>query len=94
MCSPERLNVLLSRARIGFIMVGNMHTFTHARKGSDIWKKLFQLLKREGHIYDGLPVKCERHPSWTAVLQCPEDFMKECPDGGCLEPWYVQSLVS
>jgi hypothetical protein len=89
MSSPERLTVLLSRARDAFIMIGNAHTFTHSRKGSEIWEILISLLGRKGHVYDGLPVKCERHPQRTALLKCPDDFDKECPDGGCLEPWCV-----
>ncbi|THH18626.1 hypothetical protein EW146_g2397 [Bondarzewia mesenterica] len=89
MSSPERLTVLLSRARNAFIMVGNAQTFMHARKGNEIWIKLFDLLGNNGHIYDGLPVRCERHTDRIALLKSPDDFDKECPDGGCPEPWYV-----
>jgi len=42
MSSPERLNVLLSRARDGLIMIGNIQTFTKARKGAEIWLKLVE----------------------------------------------------
>jgi hypothetical protein len=87
MCSPERLNVLLSRARDALIMIGNAHTFQNARKGRELWTKLFSLLSSGGHIYDGLPVKCERHPTRTALLKSTLDFDHECPDGGCKEPW-------
>ncbi|KAF8578762.1 P-loop containing nucleoside triphosphate hydrolase protein [Ramaria rubella] len=86
MYAPERLTVLLSRARNALIMLGNAHTFANARKGNDIWRKLFDLLKHKGHIYDGFPVRCERHTIQTALLKCSDDFEKECPDGGCLEP--------
>ncbi|KAF7355553.1 hypothetical protein MSAN_01472400 [Mycena sanguinolenta] len=86
MFSPERLNVLLSRPRNAFIMIGNSDTFLNSRKGKDLWTKFFGLLKNGGHIYDGLPVKCERHPARTAILKSPIDFENECPDGGCKEP--------
>jgi hypothetical protein len=87
MFSPERLNVLLSRARNALIMIGNSQTFSMARKGGELWTRLFGLLKKDGHVYGGLPVKCERHPDRIATLSHAADFDKECPDGGCKEPW-------
>ncbi|KAF8806261.1 P-loop containing nucleoside triphosphate hydrolase protein [Phlegmacium glaucopus] len=81
MSSPERLNVLLSRARNALIMLGNAETFQKARKGAEQWCKLFTLLGH--HIYNGLPVKCERHEDKVAILKKPEDFDLFCPDGGC-----------
>src|ERR1700722_5784187 len=95
MAAPERLNVLLSRARNALIMIGNAHTFTNARKGSAAWTRLFEHLKGNGHIYDGFPVRCERHTKREALLKCGDDFDKECPDGGCSEPWcFVHRLVA
>jgi hypothetical protein len=91
MSSPERLNVLLSRARDAMILIGNAETFLNARKGRELWNQFFDLLKTSRHIYDGLPVICERHPDRTAVLSRAIDFDEECPDGGCKEPWCVVS---
>ena len=68
-------------------MMGNAETFLKARKGKELWEKFFGLLKRGGYIYDGLPVKCERHPKRTSVLRGIVDFDTVCPDGGCNEPW-------
>ncbi len=93
MNSQERLTVLLSRARDALIMIGNSHTFKNARKGGEVWTSLFDLLRRGGHIYDGFPVRCERHTDRSASLKCPGDFDKECPDGGCMEPWCIQSAL-
>jgi hypothetical protein len=87
MAQPERLNVLLSRARNAMIMIGNSTTFSNARKGKEIWVKLFNHLKKHSHFYDSLPVKCERHPTRTATIKRPADFELMCPDGGCQEPW-------
>lgn len=92
MAFPQRLNVLLSRARDGLIIIGNVGTFSKSRKGKEIWTKLFGMLKHDGHIYEGLPVKCERHPERTALLRDFADFEKECPDGGCNEPWLVMFM--
>jgi len=84
--SPERLNVLLSRARNALIMIGNENTLTKSRKGGKLWARLFKMLRANGHIYEGLPVRCSRHPDRTAVVKDPQQFDVECPDGGCQEP--------
>ena len=89
MYSPERLNVLLSRARNCLIMIGNAATFTGSRKGGDMWTRLFKMLRWNGHIYEGLPVKCPRHPDRTTVVKDSKQFDVDCPDGGCQEPWLV-----
>lgn len=98
MFAPERLNVLLSRARDALIMIGNGETFSTAKKGGELWTRFLTMLRKDGHIYDGLPTRCERHSAKTALLKIPADFDEYCPDGGCSEPWYVlyywQQLLS
>lgn len=89
MSAPERLNVLLSRARNGLILIGNSATFKNPRKGGDVWRQFFRLLETGKYIFDGLPVRCERHPSMKSMLRDPNDFDLLVPEGGCLEPWYV-----
>ncbi|KAF8874384.1 P-loop containing nucleoside triphosphate hydrolase protein [Mucidula mucida] len=89
MFSPERVNVLLSRARNGLIMIGNSHTFTNARKGRELWTKLITMLNHDGHVYDGLPVMCQRHPDRVAIIKSIAQFDVDCPDGGCSESWCV-----
>lgn len=87
MAAPERLNVLLSRARIAIILIGNANTFMNSRKGMHVWVPLFDHLKEHHNVYDGLPVKCERHPQKETLLRHKIDFETECPDGGCADPW-------
>ncbi|KAG8626459.1 hypothetical protein KVT40_005404 [Elsinoe batatas] len=84
--SPERLNVLLSRARDGLIMIGNSETFGEARKGKELWQSLFKDLRNGHHIFDGVPVCCERHKDRMAIVPTPRDFDSICPDGGCNAP--------
>ncbi|KAL2826644.1 P-loop containing nucleoside triphosphate hydrolase protein [Aspergillus cavernicola] len=86
MSAPQRLNVLLSRARNVLIMIGNSKTFNSSRKGKEIWTPFINQLQASGQLYDGLPVKCEQHPSRKAVLKTTEDFETLCPDGGCEQP--------
>lgn len=92
MVSPERLNVLLSRARNALIIIGNPATFLASRKGGELWGSFFDLLAETDSIYEGLPVKCQQHPDREMILSTPEDFDKYCPDGGCSAPWYVNEM--
>jgi hypothetical protein len=87
MDAPQRLNVLLSRARNALIIIGNADTFMKSRRGKETWVPFLNHLSENRHLYDGLPIKCERHPLKKALLQKKEDFDTECPDGGCSEPW-------
>ena len=49
-------------------MIGNVDTFEHARKGQETWRPLLNNLRKGGHIYEGFPVKCERHPTKVAIF--------------------------
>ncbi|KAL8391929.1 hypothetical protein RB599_004739 [Gaeumannomyces hyphopodioides] len=89
MFAPERVNVLLTRARRCLILLGNMETFMKSKKGSATWVRVFELLKENKHLYDGLPVQCTRHADAKAELRSPGDFDRFCPDGGCSEPCKV-----
>ncbi|KAH6889821.1 P-loop containing nucleoside triphosphate hydrolase protein [Thelonectria olida] len=83
----ERLVVLMSRARNGMVLFGNMFTFMKSNKGGEMWKEYFDLLKEQDCLFEGVPVRCERHPDNTSpLLKSPEEFDKYCPDGGCAEP--------
>ena len=87
MAAPERLNVLLSRARKALVLNGNAKTFQASRKGGQIWSSLLKLLGRQDCVFDGLPVRCEQHPDQEMLLQIPSDFDELCPDGGCSAAW-------
>jgi hypothetical protein len=87
MFAPERLNVLLSRARDALILIGNSDTFTRSRKGGALWRTFFELI--QPHVYDGLPIRCEQHPSRHELVRSEAEFAQKCPDGGCDRPWYV-----
>ncbi|KAI1634928.1 P-loop containing nucleoside triphosphate hydrolase protein [Biscogniauxia mediterranea] len=86
MAAPERLNVLVSRARDALIIIGNSDTFLKAKKGREEWTRFFQHLKTEGRIHDGFPLKCEKHPDRTVIVRNAIDFDIHAPDGGCALP--------
>ena len=58
-------------------MIGDAETFLNTRKGKEILIQFFDLLRQRGNIYDGFPVKCERHPDRTSILRRAEDFEEE-----------------
>lgn len=93
MWQPERLNVLLSRARDCLILIGDSSTFSNSPKGASTWIPFFDQMRASGHMSLGLPVKCEKHPSEQGTLRAPEDFVQFTPDGGCSRSWLVLSVM-
>ena len=87
---PERVNVLFSRARDGFILVGNADTLRNAknnRRGRDLWSGVLDRLNASDSIRPGLPVICQRHKEAAVTHVCkPQDFAAICPEGGCHLP--------
>ncbi|KAF2995559.1 hypothetical protein E8E13_003761 [Curvularia kusanoi] len=78
MSAPQRVNVMLSRARNALILLGNPDTFVQSRKGKDVWIPLMDCLKKAGHVYNGFPVRCEQHQDKTALLTEKEHFKMKC----------------
>ena len=81
----ERVNVLLSRAKLGMILIGDSQCLRSSRvqKGRDLWDSLMELIPQIGIVAEGFPVRCERHPSNTKILREPKDFELYASNGGC-----------
>ena len=79
---PERVNVLISRARFGLILIGDANVLQRARnvRGRQLWSKLIGLLDHPPYV--GVPTKCSTHGKF-AVCATAKDFLSQCPDGGC-----------
>lgn len=79
---PERVNVLLSRARLGEIIVGCAKTLRAAsdRGGRALWTALLDRMVSKGQVHEGLPARCERHattpPALLATTAAFERFCK------------------
>ena len=82
--NAQRVNVLLSRARNGMYIVGNMGCLSNCRsaKGRDLWRSLEELLSSQGQLLPFLPLVCERHQIFAKV-NAPIDFASLTPHGGC-----------
>ena len=85
--SAQRVNVLLSRARNGMYIFGNMDCLTNARssRGRDLWRRIKGLLEAKRQLLDFLPIVCSRHQTLAKVRE-PADFSRLSPHGGCTLP--------
>jgi hypothetical protein len=89
----NRLNVMLSRAKHGMILFGDLQFFTtRAHKsaaGRALWSNVQSLLEAGGHVYPaGVPLVCSRHPHVRNDAASPEQFAVLAPHGGCTEVYY------
>eukprot|EP00397_Hematodinium_sp_SG-2012_P000289 GEMP01000289.1.p1 GENE.GEMP01000289.1~~GEMP01000289.1.p1 ORF type:complete len:2487 (+),score=732.48 GEMP01000289.1:46-7506(+) len=83
---PERVNVLLSRARYGLILIGNRTCLTKTRNrcGAKLWSDLFEQFDTHKQVHHGFPTVCPLHKSVVREpLASAEAFAKHVPDGGC-----------
>ncbi|KAI1315474.1 hypothetical protein EDD11_000755 [Mortierella claussenii] len=79
--SPNRTNVLLSRAQQGMYILGNASLMENSKNG--LWPKIIQELRDFGRIDDGLPIVCKNHPNITNIVDDPDIFKIVAPNGGC-----------
>jgi hypothetical protein len=84
---PERINVLLSRARHGLILIGNAEFLLNAKSyaAREHWGRLLGTLRDSKSIVSGLPAQCQVHGT-RASLSSPAAFLEHTPQGGCHMP--------
>lgn len=70
-------------------MIGNRAALTQLGQDGDVWRRFFQSLETNLHIFNGLPVKCELHPTSTRILRTSEEFRDEANGDWCAEIWCV-----
>ena len=83
--AKQRVNVLLTRARDGLVLVGNaecMRAGSRAAPGraSGVWDTVLQHIP----VMHGFPALCPRHGTMRS-LNSPADFAEHAPRGGCME---------
>ncbi|KAJ0415311.1 P-loop containing nucleoside triphosphate hydrolase protein [Aspergillus carlsbadensis] len=77
--TPNRINVLLSRAKHGMYIIGNSAT----SRGVTMWGRVIDMLERDGNIGNALDLTCPRHPDTPIIVSEPEHFIQYSPEGGC-----------
>ncbi|KAG0374707.1 hypothetical protein BGX24_010062 [Mortierella sp. AD032] len=82
--SPNRTNVLLSRAQHGMFLVGNARLMAQPKHG--IWPAVIGELTETGRLGQGFPIACKNHPETRRIICSPENLQALAPDGGCTLP--------
>jgi AAA domain len=86
----NRLNVMVSRAKHGMILFGDLHFLTtgahKSESGRRLWRCMHSLLQAGGHVYPaGVPLVCSRHPDVHSDAASAEQFAVLAPNGGCTQ---------
>lgn len=87
--NQQRVNVLLSRARDGLVLVGNAACLIQGSATTKTWPTILKMPGGAGggliDVLDGFPARCETHGTQT-WLKTAEDFARYAPLGGCAQP--------
>lgn len=78
--TENRICVALSRAKMGFYIVGN---FDHLARHSELWERIVTDMKSKACIGEGLTLYCQNHPQDNAFVAKSQEDFKNAPEGGC-----------
>lgn len=78
--TSNRINVALSRAKHGMIIIGNSQS---ASAKVAMWAEITAMLTEDGNLGPSLELQCPRHPDTPVSITTPDDFSKFSPEGGC-----------
>ncbi|OQO13288.1 hypothetical protein B0A48_01516 [Cryoendolithus antarcticus] len=77
--TPNRINVLLSRAQHGMYVIGNPETAS----GVNMWQDVIQMLQKDGNMGPSFELSCARHPDTVLTATTPDEFTIVAPEAGC-----------
>ncbi|KAK6082199.1 nf-x1 finger and helicase domain [Seiridium cupressi] len=80
--TPNRINVLLSRAQHGMYLIGNSKTYAHV----PMWAKVLTIMEENQSLGTQLELQCPRHPNAPMMVSEPDHFLQFAPEGGCMLP--------
>ena len=76
----NRICVSLSRAKMGFYVIGNLSMLRD--KDKTVWPMILANLSHKQCTGRALPLYCQNHPQTVVMASSSKDFLK-CPEGGC-----------
>lgn len=76
---PNRINVLLSRAKHGMYIIGDTGTASKV----PTWQSVIEMLKDSDSLGSKLQLSCSHHPEAVISVSSAKDFQSESSDGGC-----------
>ncbi len=71
--TPNRVNVLLSRAKHAMFLLGNREALTRDAR-HPFWSHIFAMLGRSAAVGSQFELRCERHPEFAAAASLPAHF--------------------
>jgi hypothetical protein len=77
--TPNRINVLLSRAQHGMYIIGNAKT----TESVPMWSEVLKIFREHGNFGESLELSCPRHPHLPLIVHSPDDFVRLSPEAGC-----------
>lgn len=81
---PNRVNVMMSRAKHGMYVFGGATTIDASRE-AQVFRAMLSELRKQDAVGPYLPLRCKRHGTDLFVASA-ADFAKMVPDGGCDQP--------
>ncbi|KAH6652046.1 P-loop containing nucleoside triphosphate hydrolase protein, partial [Truncatella angustata] len=78
----NRINVLLSRAKHGMIIIGNAETYSL----NDMWWEIIQMMQNNGNIGPSFELECPRHKDKTMLASSAQQFFVSGCDEECGKP--------
>ncbi|CAI7840806.1 unnamed protein product, partial [Closterium sp. NIES-54] len=81
--SPNRTNVLLSRAKHGMYIIGNASTMRAATSKSVLWPRIMDMLESNGRVQKCIPLRCVNHPDTLTLIERAGEFKEKASEGGC-----------
>ncbi|CAI5506821.1 unnamed protein product, partial [Closterium sp. Naga37s-1] len=80
--SPNRTNVLLSRAKHGMYIIGNASTMRASSK-SVLWPRILTILQSRGRVGRSIPLRCVNHSDTVTHIHDAREFKEKASEGGC-----------
>ncbi|KAI9836984.1 MAG: hypothetical protein M1819_000633 [Sarea resinae] len=78
--TPNRINVLLSRAQHGMYLIGNASTYANI----PMWSQVIGILRENRSIGNAIALCCSRHTETELSVSKPEDFAIVSPEDDSL----------